>query len=145
MTSAVRESFALVGEMFLSRKTNPNYPPVDPANDRGQFGQYMADHLNYIAKFTPVADYCVANNYFILHNGITIRQICDGNGGTVNATNMVVVIQVPTSRSGVTQTYTMVLPKNIDRYTTLYGFTGTAGDWTQADQVLNIAATQPNP
>lgn len=150
----IRDSFTTIGEMYLSRKTNPNYPAEDiGGSERNTFGQYLFGHINYhkvIDPATPIgADaYCTtADNYFVLPLDVTIRKICDDN--TTTPHTLKVTVQVPKLNGPISRDgqkwveYTLVIPEDEERYTTLYGFTGINTDCNpDVDPILKTVETQ---
>ncbi len=138
VTNLMRESFATLGDMYIMRKSDMDYPPENiGGGEPATFGNYLYRHLNYLSAINPatVSNYCTPNNYFVLPMGATVRSICE------TATNLQVRVRVPAGET--TVEYVMVMPEGQDRYTTLYGVTGNAGDCGNADVIFNVTNQCP--
>jgi type II secretory pathway pseudopilin PulG len=156
----VRDSFTTIGEMYIARKTNPDYADedIDTLSNIGgnTFARFLYSHINYLTATDPTAvagtDYCtVPSDYFVLPMNVTIRSLCDDDTTVPKTLNVTVwvpknnpmdTIVVNNGINGVE--YVLTIPEGEDRYTTDYGFTGVvASCHLDVDPILRIVDSCP--
>lgn len=148
--SLVRESFQTVGDAYMARMKDPDYPPAPasvPINgaEISTFANYLYTHTNYLSAMDPAgitdADYCgFPQDYFVMPLGWKIRQICADTVSTPR--RLLLTVFVP--RQGNDITYTVVIPEGGKRYTTRYGYNpAITTTCTDADKLLNITSACP--
>jgi hypothetical protein len=155
----IRESHALVGELYLSRKTDPDITPIDitPNTNGGigsephVFAQYLYSRMNVLSAIDPDGgtmtganyNFCsTSRDYFVMPGGTIVRNICMVTAGAGPLPRLEVTFDVPLNNT-VKETFVAALLETADRYTTLYGVTNVNGDCRMADRVLNVTTVCP--
>ncbi len=142
-----------------STSGNTNPEEIGGSNANATFAQFIYAHLHYSTAMAPsgiTADtYCnTTQNYFTFPLGTAITNICSCpaagggtqtncksfNGANAGIDTMQVTVTVPTRNGQSSETYTLVIPENENRYTTLRGFDSTQA-CTYTDKLLHIDTT----
>lgn len=144
VSATVKDSFLSVGEAYLLRKEDVDNTGAEDigGTERNNFRNFLNTHLNYISRDTSVVDPATytAAGLFNLRGGARITQISDI---TTTSPQTLQVRMAVTKANGDVIDYYVVIPEDVDRYTTMYGFTGNAADCTQADEILHIVDECP--
>jgi prepilin-type N-terminal cleavage/methylation domain-containing protein len=142
----IRDSFTLIGEAYLARKRDSELPAEQIGTlERELFGRYLYSHLNYTEALNPndVDDYCEEADYFKLPMGVVVRQICDIPQNMSDPARLEVTLHVPTWNNTETETVTVVIPKDTNRYMTPHGSNATINPCTHTDEVMKVVDECP--
>lgn len=145
-----KNMFTVIGEAHLARRSaTDQFPLTWDVNEQRNFARYLYTHLNYVNAIDPTplaaADFCnTPANYFTLANNIRIRQICFDNPDTTPNTLRVVFVVPQVANPTADTTFEVYLPQAQERYTTKYGFTGTAGDCVALDRWIGTCGESAN-
>ena len=146
-----KNMFTVIGEAHLARRSaTDQYPLTWNTVEQRRFAQYLYTHLNYVNAIDPAsigadATFCTTpQNYFTMANNIRIRTIC--YDGTTSPRVLRLLFLVPSvANPAIDSSFEVYLPEAQERYTTKYGFTGTAGDCTALDRWVGTCGEAANP